>query len=138
MNPIIRNILAVLVGVIVGGLINFGIVNISGSIIPLPEGVDPTDRESLMKAMPFYGPEQFIFPFLAHAIGTLAGAYTAARLAASHSKQLAYVIGGVFFMGGIAATIMLPAPVWFSALDLIAAYFPMAWLGYQLVPRKVN
>ena len=138
MNPIIRNILAVLAGVVVGGVINMGIVKISGSIIPLPAGVDPTNSESLIEAMPFFGPEQFIFPFLAHAVGTLVGAYTAARLAASHSKQLAYVIGAVFFMGGIAAVSMLPAPVWFSALDLIAAYFPMAWLGQRLVARIVG
>ena len=133
MNPTVRNILAVLAGVIVGGVINMGIVNISGSIIPLPAGVDPTNTESLMEAMPFFGPEQFIFPFLAHAIGTLVGAYTVARLAASHSQQLAYIVGAVFFMGGIAASYILPAPLWFSAFDLIAAYFPMAWLGHRLV-----
>ncbi len=136
MNPIVRNILAVLVGVIVGGIINMGIINISGSIIPLPAGVDPSNTESLQKAMPFFGPEQFIFPFLAHAIGTLAGAYAAARLAASHAKKMAYIVGAIFFMGGIAAVSMLPAPLWFSALDLIAAYFPMAWLGYRLVASK--
>ena len=136
MNPTLRNILAVIIGVIVGGIINMGIINISGSIIPLPAGVDPSNTESLQKAMPLFGPEQFIFPFLAHAIGTLAGAYAAARLAASHSKQLAYIVGAVFFMGGMTASYMLPAPVWFSALDLIAAYFPMAWLAHKLLDTE--
>jgi hypothetical protein len=27
---------------------------------------------------------------------------------------------------------MIPAPAWFIALDLIAAYLPMAWLGAKL------
>jgi len=32
MNPIFRNILAVIAGIVVGGLINGGIISISGSV----------------------------------------------------------------------------------------------------------
>jgi hypothetical protein len=31
---------------------------------------------------------------------------------------------------------MIPAPTWFVALDLLVAYFPMAWLGIQVSTRK--
>jgi hypothetical protein len=31
---------------------------------------------------------------------------------------------------------MIPAPTWFIALDLLAAYLPMAWLGIQIGDRK--
>jgi hypothetical protein len=30
---------------------------------------------------------------------------------------------------------MIPAPTWFIALDLLAAYIPMAWLGIQIGTR---
>jgi hypothetical protein len=30
---------------------------------------------------------------------------------------------------------MIPAPTWFIALDLLAAYLPMAWLGLLLADR---
>lgn len=30
---------------------------------------------------------------------------------------------------GAGVTFMLPAPLWFHAVDLILAYLPMAWLG---------
>jgi len=36
MNPIIKNILAVLAGVVLGSAVNMGIIMISGSIIPPP------------------------------------------------------------------------------------------------------
>ncbi|MBK9254252.1 MAG: hypothetical protein IPM42_02060 [Saprospiraceae bacterium] len=38
MNPIVRNIVAVIAGIIIGGIVNSGIIKISGSIIPPPEG----------------------------------------------------------------------------------------------------
>lgn len=30
---------------------------------------------------------------------------------------------------------MIPAPAWFIALDLLAAYLPMAWLSIQIGTR---
>jgi hypothetical protein len=74
-------------------------------------------------------------PWLAHALGTLVGALATFRLAASHKSRLAYLIGAVFFVGGVSASMMIPAPVWFIALDLIGAYFPMAWLAVRLGNR---
>lgn len=136
MNPILRNILAVLAGVVVGSAVNMGIIQISGSIIPPPEGVIPGDMESLKENMPYFGPEQFVMPFLAHALGTLVGAWLAALLAASHQMKLALGIGAWFLIGGVAVSFMLPAPLWFSAFDIILAYLPMGWLGWKLAGSK--
>jgi hypothetical protein len=47
----------------------------------------------------------------------------------------AYVVGGLFLLGGIANVAMLPAPAWFSAVDLLFAYLPTAWLGQALAAR---
>lgn len=51
------------------------------------------------------------------------------------SRGPAYTVGGLFLLAGIANVAMLPAPPWFSALDLVAAYLPMAWLAHRLVSR---
>ena len=74
-------------------------------------------------------------PFLAHAVGTLAGALAAYLIAASHRARIAYAIGALFLCGGVAASFMIPAPAWFIALDLLAAYIPMAWLAVRIAPR---
>jgi hypothetical protein len=136
MNPILRNALAALAGVIVGSVVNGGLINVSGHVIPPPAGADVTTMEGLKAAMQFFEPKHFLFPFLAHALGTLVGAFTAATIAASRKMGIALGIGVVFLAGGISACVMLPAPLWFEALDLVAAYLPMAWLGAKFATRK--
>lgn len=100
MHPILRNILAVVAGLIGGSLVNMGIIAISGSLIPPPVDADVTTMEGLKATMHLFEPKHFLMPFLAHALGTLAGAYTAARLAAptnssSVSPSAAFSCSGV-------------------------------------------
>lgn len=136
MKPVYKNILAVVVGFLVGSIVNMGLIMISGSIIPLPDGVDPANMESLKENMHLFGPRHFIFPFLAHALGTLFGAFIAAKIAASHHMKLALGIGVFFLLGGITNAFLLPAPGWFITVDLILAYLPMGWLGGRIATGK--
>ncbi len=129
MKPIYKNIIAVIAGFILGSIVNMGLIMMSGHVIPLPPGVDPSDMESLKNNIHLFENKHFIFPFLAHALGTLVGAYTAAKIAASHQSKLALGIGCFFLLGGIMNGFMLPSPTWFLTLDLLLAYLPMAWLG---------
>nr|WP_294937198.1 hypothetical protein [uncultured Flavobacterium sp.] len=129
MNPIVKNILAVVAGLVVGNVLNMCLIQVSGSIIPPPPGTDVSTPEGLIAAMPLFEPKHFIFPFLAHALGTLFGAYVAARIAATHKMRFAMGIGIFFLIGGIFAVSMIPAPLWFDVTDLVLAYLPMAYLG---------
>lgn len=133
MNPFLRNGLAIIAGIFIGALINFGIILISGAIIPPPEGVDTSDLESIKSAMNLYQPKHFIFPFLAHAIGTFFGAVIAAKIAVSAQTKVALVVGIIFLYGGFSMVMQLPSPLWFNLLDLVVAYIPMAWLGAKIV-----
>lgn len=136
MNPILKNVIAVIAGIVVGSIVNMSLVMVSGSIIPPPEGIDPSDMESLKAGMHLFEPKHFIFPFLAHALGTLVGAFVTAKLAATNKIKFAFGVGGWFLLGGILAVTMMDAPLWFNALDLIAAYIPMAYIGGKLAIRK--
>ena len=124
--------MAVVAGLVIGSVVNMSLVSLSGSVIPPPPGTDVTTPEGLKASMHLFGPQHFIMPFLAHALGTFVGAYLAARIAATHKMAVALVIGGFFLIGGIAAVFMLPAPLWFEALDLALAYIPMAYLAGRL------
>ena len=135
MSPTTKNVLAVIGGAVVGSIVNMGIISVSGSIIPPPEGVDVTTMEGLKKALPLFQPKHFIMPFLAHALGTLVGAWLAARIAATNKMRFAMVIGVLFLVGGIANVFMLPAPAWYNALDLLCAYLPMSYIGGKLGSR---
>jgi len=135
MPKVLRNVLAVVAGVAIGGVVNMALVTVSTSLIPPPAGVDVNNTESLRNGIHLFEARHFVMPFLAHAIGTLAGALATYLIAATHKALLAYVIGVVFLCGGVAASFLIPAPGWFIALDLFAAYLPMAWLGIQLGTR---
>jgi hypothetical protein len=135
MPKLLRNVLALLAGIAIGGGVNMALITVSPWLIPPPAGVDISSPEGLARAMQFFEPRHFVMPFWAHALGTLAGALAAYLIAASYKTQLAYVIGAFFLCGGVAASFMIPAPTWFIALDLLAAYIPMAWLGIQIGTR---
>ncbi len=136
MNPTLRNALAIIAGVVIGSAVNMGLIAISGRVIPPPAGVEVTDSESLKASLHLFEPKHFIFPFLAHALGSLVGAFAAGRIAASHRMKFALGIGAFFLIGGIASVFMLSSPVWFAVLDLVGAYLPMAWLGGKLAERR--
>ena len=135
MPNLLRNVLAVLTGIAIGGGVNTALIALSPSLIPPPAGVDVNSAEGLSKAMHLFEPRHFIMPFLAHAVGTFTGALAAYLIATSYKAQIAYVIGTVFLCGGVAASFMVPAPTWFIALDLLVAYLPAAWLGVQIGTR---
>ncbi len=136
MNPIIRNILALIAGILIGSAVNMGIILISGFIIPPPEGADVTTTEGLKATIHLFQPKHFIFPFLAHAIGTFVGAFLAGIIAANHKMKFALGIGVFFLAGGISSVLMLPSPTWFIILDLVLAYIPMAYLAGKLAVKK--
>ena len=131
----VRNVLAVVVGFVAGSAANMALVNVGPSIIPPPEGVDVRDAECLAKSIHLFEPRHFVMPFLAHAVGTFAGAFVACWIAATRKALMAYLVGVLFLCAGIAVSFMIPAPTWFIALDLVGAYLPMAWLAIRIGGR---
>ena len=136
MNPTLKNILAVIAGLLIGSVVNMGIIMVSGKVIPPPEGADVTTMEGLKASMHLMQPKHFLFPFLAHALGTFVGAALAATLAATRKMQMAIIVGIIFLVGGIANVFMLPSPMWFNVVDLVGAYIPMAWIAGKLFVKK--
>ena len=138
MNPILRNVLAIVAGIILGSIVNMAIIMLSSSVIPPPEGVNPSDMESLKASMHLFEPKHFLMPFLAHAFGTLVGAFVSGLIAINHRLKISLAIGLFFMLGGITNILLLPSPLWFTITDLALAYIPMAWLGYKLQKSFFN
>ncbi len=132
MNSKIKNILAVIISVLIGGSLNMVIILISGSIIPPPDGADVTTMEGLKACIHLFQPKHFIMPFIAHALGTFIGALLVAVMVSNHKIKFAMGIGVWFLIGGFINILMLPSPIWFTILDLVGAYIPMAYLGGKL------
>jgi hypothetical protein len=128
-KKMIKNILAFITGVLLGMIVNMGLIILGSNLIPVSEGFYSMNAIN-------WELTNFIFPFLAHALGTLVGAFLAAKIANSHQLPLAMSIGVFFLIGGVTMVYILPAPVWFICTDLIVAYIPMGYLGW-IIAKKV-
>ena len=136
MPPILRNLLAVVAGFLVGSAVNMAIITVGPWVIPLPEGVDMSNIDKFAENLELLQPVHFIAPWLAHALGTLVGACVAAKVAATHKMKFAFGVSLLFLLGGIIMVSMVGGPGWFSFLDLIGAYLPMGYLGGLLGGAK--
>ncbi len=136
MSPLLRNIFAPILGVVLGTIANVGMLMIGPSIVSLPEGVSSIDPESLKANIHLLEARNFILPFfIAHVGGTLVGAFIAAKIAATHKMMYAIAVGVFFLVGGIMNNMDIGGPTWFIVLDLVVAYIPMGYLGGKLASK---
>jgi hypothetical protein len=108
-----------------------GLIIAGNQLIPVANGMNPMDAT-------MWEIKYFIFPFFAHAIGTLSGAFIVAKYTVSYHMILAICIGIFFLLGGISMVFIMPAPVWFIVADLSLAYIPMGLFGWKLSEKKDN
>ena len=120
-----KNIAIVLLGIIFGMIVNIGLIILGVTIFPPPENFETMNAIN-------WDLKYFIFPFLAHSIGTLSGAIIVSKLSKKSSIILPLVVGLYFLSGGIYMITILPAPMWFVLLDVILGYIPMALLGWKI------
>jgi hypothetical protein len=135
-NPLINNSLIILASIFIGSIINMSIVLLGPNIIPPPNGADVTTMKGLKESMHLFQPKHFLFPFLAHALGTFNGALIAAKFSKFNNTRNALIVGAIFLIGGVMDVFSLPTPIWFGLTDLIIAYIPMAYLATKLVVKK--
>lgn len=132
-NGFLRNLLAILAGIVLGSIVNMSIVTISPSVFGVPEGVNVQDIKSIKANIGLYEPQHFIGPILAHALGTLCGAFVAAKIALSNKMVYGMFIGLFFMIGGAYMVVLLPEqPTWVKIADLVVAYLPMAYIGSKM------
>ena len=136
MRVMLRLIAACLAGLIAGSLVNGGILKLATVLLPAPVGVDMHSMAGLQAALPTLPAVHFVAPWLAHAGGTLAGAWLASRLLPPGQWTGALLVGLLFLAGGSMMVWQLPAPRWFELSDLLLAYLPMAALGHWLAQQR--
>lgn len=69
MNPILKNIIAVVLGLLLGSAANMLTLQIGMALIPPPEGFDMNTPAGLESFYAAAETKHFITPFLSHALG---------------------------------------------------------------------
>lgn len=133
-NVKFRNICSIVLGCIIGALTNGFIVKYGPLLIPNPPGYSYATIELFKSTIHLLQPIHYLVPFTAHAVGTLVGSVVACKIALSSHKILSYLVATLFFLGSLYMVFALfpLSPMWFNVLDLVGAYFPMAWIAYKL------
>ena len=125
MKQTLKNIGIVILGLIIGMIVNIGLIILGGIVFVPSENFEPMNAMNLDF-------KYFIFPFLAHSMGTLSGAFISSKLSRNYHIIIPGIVGLYFLSGGIYMATILPAPIWFICLDLIICYIPMCLLGWSL------
>ena len=133
MDSSLKNALAVLGGTIIGIFIIRGIMSFHGIVFPLPDGVHASNPKSISDNIHLFEAKNFIVPFLAHAIGTLCGAYFTAKFAVKYKFNFALGIGAIFLTNALMTAYLVEnTSMTFNIIDFVLAYFPMAFIGGKL------
>ena len=125
MKKILTNIGIIILGIIIGMILNMGLIILGGIIFTPTENIE--SMNAINRDLKY-----FIFPFLAHSIGTFSGAFIVSKLSKKSNIIMPLIIGFYFLAGGIYMVTILPAPTWSVPSDVILGYIPMALLGWKI------
>ncbi|MCC7269070.1 MAG: hypothetical protein IT546_17245 [Caulobacteraceae bacterium] len=115
----LRLILAVLAGVVVGVIVVGVVEGMGHTIFPPPPGVDLTDPAQLKTAMAQLPVQAKIWVLLAWFLGTLAGASTG-NLIAGRRRWAGRAVSMVLFVFAVWTMLTIPHPAWFAAAAVAA------------------
>ncbi len=127
----IRNICAVLVGLVAGMVFNMLIVMLSTVLYPMPEGVGFNDREGLAAYIETLPVTAFLIVMLAHLGQAFVGGWIAALISRNSSMVVAMIVGVLTLLGGLYNMSTLPLPAWMWIE--VPLYLVAAWAAARLV-----
>lgn len=137
---IVRDILGVIVGAVsfpilvsVGHAL-FGQMGVSQAPSIGPDQ-DPAAWEAFMQSLSTL---ELLSATAAHIGGTFLAASIAMLIAATRTRRVGLILGGLGLLGGVMNAMMLPGqPTWLMILD-VALYVPAGWLAAEWVLRLKN
>lgn len=133
----IRNILAVFVGLIAGMFFNLALVSVSLVMYPMPEGVtfeDPEEVAIYMAGLPLLA---FVIILAAHLGQAFFGGLVAAAISRTASMTVAMIVGAMSLLGGLMNMMSMPLPSWMWIE--MPLYLVAAWLaGRTVTGRRVG
>jgi len=138
MWPVIRSILAVIVGFVAASAVMMVVETVNGRVlypelVKRAEGV--TDREEIKAIMASAPVGALAVVLVGWALGSMVGGFLATLISRKPPGGPALVLGILLTLAGVANNLMLPPPIWFW-IATFAILLPMTYVGARLVARK--
>ena len=128
----IRNILAVILGIIVGMIFNMAVVILNTAVLyPVPEGFDWNDTEKVAEYFSGLPLTAFLVVLVAHLGQAFFGGLVAAGISRNAAMTVAMIVGVLSMLFGIVNMMMMPNPAWMWIE--VPLYLLAAWLAARIV-----
>lgn len=130
----LKKIMAVIAGIIVGSICVWAVETVNHLIYPYPEGMKPGDMEGFknyIEALPFLGKFMVI---IGYALGALVSGFIATKISKDGKPTAALICGIIFLVFTIYNMTVLPTPIWFWVLGILVWTLVLA--GYKLALNK--
>lgn len=124
----VKNILAVILGLVASSFIIFSLEVVKYIIYPSPADLDPNDIEAVKIYTSAAPPVVFILVIIEFALGSLIGGIIAASIAKKNKMAQAITVGGILMGLGAYNLFMIPHPVW-TIIISIFLFIPCSYLG---------
>jgi hypothetical protein len=133
----LRQILAVVAGLITGSVCMGGVEKTGHYLYPPPAGAGDGDMEALKAYVadaPFMA---LFFVILAYAIAAVVSGFTASKISNNGKHTSALICGIIFLLTTIYMMASLPTPIWFWILGILV--WGLVFAGHQLAlkTRKI-
>ncbi|HSM59474.1 MAG TPA: hypothetical protein VK849_01700 [Longimicrobiales bacterium] len=125
-----RNVVAVVTGVLVVLLVVFALQWLGSLLYPLPEGLDPMDpaqREQVTEYMRGLPVSSWLLTFASELLGAFLGALVTGRMAGSRRAPLAGLIVLLAVVGSVTNWMAFPHPTLFVVGQLVG--YPLVFLA---------
>jgi hypothetical protein len=131
----VRNILAVIAGLVVGMVVNMALIMLNAYVLfPMPPGTSMQDPEQVNAYIATLPTVAFFVVLSAHLGQSFVGGWTAARLGSSRPMMLAMIVGVLSLVGGAINMMTIKGPDWlYIELPL---YLVVAWLAGRFEVKR--
>lgn len=131
-----RDVVAVIVGLLVGMATNMLFVLVNIKIYPMPEGVSMNDTEGLAEYIGTLPLPAFLIVLVAHLSQAFVGGGVAAKISLRRPMAVAMIVGSISLVAGVVNMSKLSAvtPSWM--LIEFPLYLVLAWAAAKLVQKS--
>ncbi len=136
----LRSVLSILAAFVVASVVMMLVELINGQFL-FPELAESakgvTDREQIREIFSKAPSTALIVVIVGWSLGSLAGGWVAAKLAATAKLQHALILGVLLTLAGVANNLMLPPPTWFWVVSLLV-FLPSTFFGARFASSRPN
>ncbi len=134
----LRNILAMLVGLVMGMSWNMGFIFLNSYVLfPMGDGVDMQDPSQMKAYVATLPARAFLVVLVAHVGQAGVGGWISARMAHSHPAVLAWIIGILTAVGSAYNQVTLEGPSWMW-IDVLLAIIVTWFIATSETKRRAK